>query len=227
MYADNLKCVSRDSGVLLRAAPFAAGYVRLVGHEPAPSKCVRMSTSRAVRNTMRGWVVSDEGHRWSVKLDVRNLGSHLDSTFQGWSATLAAGVRLVIARLMLVFALALDFHGRLRVARSMFLPGALHGIEASFLAEAGLRKLQAAIVRVVWSRRQSLANTGAVLSLLDGPTGCDPAFCVVWFRFPSSPPPTNHNHNHSHHRSHFGSSLFYNTFRGFSGALCGRAVVFC
>ena len=24
---------------------------------------------------------------------------------------------------------------------------------------------------------------GAVLSLLDGPTGCDPAFCVVWFRF--------------------------------------------
>ena len=28
-----------------------------------------------------------------------------------------------------------------------------------------------------------LANTGAVLSFLDGPSGCDPAFCVVWFRF--------------------------------------------
>ena len=28
-----------------------------------------------------------------------------------------------------------------------------------------------------------MANVGAVLSLLDGPTGCDPAFCVVWFRF--------------------------------------------
>ena len=40
-----------------------------------------------------------------------------------------------------------------------------------------------AICRVVWSRRQPLANVGAVLSLLDGPTGCDPAFCVVWFRF--------------------------------------------
>ena len=64
-----------------------------------------------------------------------------------------------------------------------FIPGALHGIEASFLAAAGLRKLRAAIVRVVWSRRQSLANPGAVLSLLDGPSGCDPAFCVVWFRF--------------------------------------------
>ena len=94
------------------------------------------------------------------------------------SATLAARVRLV-----LIFALPLDFHGRLRVVRSVFIPGALHGIEASFLAEAGSRKLRAAIVGVVWSRRQSLANPGAVLSLLCGPSGCDPAFCVVWFPF--------------------------------------------
>ena len=36
---------------------------------------------------------------------------------------------------------------------------------------------------MVWSRRQPLACVDAVLSLLDGPTGCDPAFCVVWFRF--------------------------------------------
>ena len=84
---------------------------------------------------------------------------------------------------MLIFALPQDFHGRLRVVRSMFLPGALHGIEASFLAEASLRKLRTAIVGVVWSRRHSLANTGAVLSLLDGLSGCDPAFCIVWFRF--------------------------------------------
>ena len=40
LYADNLKCVSRDPGVLLRAARFTTGYVRLVGQEPAPSKCV-------------------------------------------------------------------------------------------------------------------------------------------------------------------------------------------
>ena len=39
------------------------------------------------------------------------------------------------------------------------------------------------ILRVVWSRRQPLASVGAVLSLLDGPSGCDPAFCVVWFTF--------------------------------------------
>ena len=142
-----------------------------------------MSTSRAVRSALRGWVVSDEGHRWSVKLDVRDLGGPLDTTFHGWSSILASRVRLVIFRLVLVFALPLDFHGRLRVLRSMFIPGALHGIEASFLADSSLRKLRTAFLKVAWSRRQSFASVGAVLSLLDGRSGCDPAFCVVWFRF--------------------------------------------
>ena len=58
-----------------------------------------------------------------------------------------------------------------------------HGVEASLLASDSLRKLRSSVHRVVWSRRQPLASVGAVLSLLDGPTGCDPAFCVVWFRF--------------------------------------------
>ena len=40
-----------------------------------------------------------------------------------------------------------------------------------------------AVCRVVWSRRQPLACVGAVLSLLDGPAGCDFGFFVVWFRF--------------------------------------------
>ena len=183
LYADNLKCVSRDPGVLLRAARFTTGYVRLVGQEPAPSKCIFLSTSRVVRREMRDWVVTDEGDRWTVKLDVRDLGGHLDTTFRGWSSTLATRVRVAIARLVVVFALPLHFHGRLGVLRSMFIPGALHGIEASFLAESSVRKLRSAFCRVAWSRRQPIAHVGAVLSLLDGPVGCDPAFCVVWFRF--------------------------------------------
>ena len=48
LYADNLKCVSRDPAALLRAARFTAGYVRLVGKEPAPRKSVLTSTSRVV-----------------------------------------------------------------------------------------------------------------------------------------------------------------------------------
>ena len=58
---------------------------------------------------MRGSIVTDEGGRWSVKPDVRDLGCHLDTTFRGWSATLAKRVRLGIARFVLIFVLPLDF----------------------------------------------------------------------------------------------------------------------
>ena len=54
----NLKCVSRDTELLLNAARFTTGYVRLVGQEPAPSKCVLLSTSREVRKGMKEWVLS-------------------------------------------------------------------------------------------------------------------------------------------------------------------------
>ena len=64
----------------------------------------------------------------------------------------------------------LDFHGLVRVVRSMFIPGALHGIEASLLASDSLRKLRSSIRKVVFSRRQPLAGVGAVLSLMDGPS---------------------------------------------------------
>ena len=60
----------------------------------------------------------------------------------------------------------------------MYLQAALRGVEASLLASDSLRKLLSSIHRVVRSRRQPLASVGAVLSLLDGPTGCVPAFCV-------------------------------------------------
>ena len=96
---------------------------------------VLMSTSRAVPSNMWGWVVIDEGHRWSVKVDVRDLGGHLDTTLHDWSSTLASRVRFAIARLILVFALPLDFHGRLRVLRSMFIPGAWY---RGFLSCRGL-----------------------------------------------------------------------------------------
>ena len=88
LYADNLKCVSRDPGILLRLARFTTKYVRLVGQEPAPSKCVLVSTSRAVRCDMRGWIVTDEGDRWSDRLDVRDLGGtfgHYFSWLVGYS----------------------------------------------------------------------------------------------------------------------------------------------
>ena len=87
LYADNRKCVSRDPDLLLNAARFTTGYVRLVGQGPAPSKCVFLSTSKEVRKDMKEWVLSQEGDKWSVKFDVWDLGEHLDTTFRGWSST--------------------------------------------------------------------------------------------------------------------------------------------
>ena len=109
MYADNFKFVSGDFGLLLRAVQFTSGHVRLVGQEVAPSE---------VRKDMKDWVLSQDGGKWSVKIDVRDLGGYLDTTFRGWSSTLAARVRLVISRLVLIFSLALDFYGRVRVVWS-------------------------------------------------------------------------------------------------------------
>ena len=74
--------LSRDPDLLLSAARFTTGYVRLVGQVPAPSKCVLLSTSRMVRKDMKDWVLSQEGDRWSVRFDVRDLGGHLDTTFR-------------------------------------------------------------------------------------------------------------------------------------------------
>ena len=45
---------------------------------------------------MKDWVLSQEGDRWSVKFEIRDSGRHLDTTFRGWSSTLAARVRLVM-----------------------------------------------------------------------------------------------------------------------------------
>ena len=84
----------------------------------------------------------------------------MDITFRGWSSTLAARVRLVISRLVLLLVLPLDFHCRVRVVRSMCVPAAPHGTEASLLASDSSRKFRSSVCGVVWSRRQPLANVG-------------------------------------------------------------------
>ena len=61
LYADNLKCVPGDPDLIFNAARFTTGYVRLVGQEPAASKCVLLSTSRAVRTDMKSWTTVSGG----------------------------------------------------------------------------------------------------------------------------------------------------------------------
>ena len=71
----------------MRTARFTTGYVRLVGQELAPSKCVLLSTSRKVRQDMQDWVLSQDGDKLSVKIDVWDLGGQMDTTFRGWYST--------------------------------------------------------------------------------------------------------------------------------------------
>ena len=47
----------------------------------------------------------------------------------------------------------------------MFTPCALHGVESSFVSKGIFLKLRAAVVRVVRSREQPLADAGAVPGL--------------------------------------------------------------
>ena len=74
----------------------------------------------------------------------------------------------------LVSALPLGYLGKLRILRTMFIPAALHGIEASSLSQGSLFRLRAAFVRACWSSKLTLANAGTVLGMLVGPEFVDP-----------------------------------------------------
>ena len=147
LYADNLKCVSSSPWALLSAARFTNLYISLVGQEAAPRKCVLLSTSRKVRTDMASWLVTDTGDTWKVKLDVRDLGGHLDLSFRGRATTLCGRIDGVVCRAPVVQALPLDFGGGLRVLRTMFVPAALHCAEASCVSDRSLRRLRSAFVR--------------------------------------------------------------------------------
>ena len=62
-------------------------------------------------------MISDQGERWTVKLDVRDLGGHLDTTYRAWGRTLVARVLAVLWVVWLVSALPLDCRGKLRILR--------------------------------------------------------------------------------------------------------------
>ena len=73
LYADNLECTATNDGSLLRAAKFTDRYFRAVGQEASPSKCVLLSTSKAVRKRVRCWAISAGYKSWGRKLGVRDL----------------------------------------------------------------------------------------------------------------------------------------------------------
>ena len=64
-----------------------------------------------------------------------------------------------------------------------YLPAGLHAAEDSYVSSSSISAFRAAIVGAVWSSEMPLASAPAILNLLDGPVGVDPAFHIVWSRF--------------------------------------------
>ena len=183
LYADNLKRTSYTVDSVFAAAQYTVSYVHAVGQEASPSKCVLLSTSKAARRRMTSWRNLNEGCVWAVKLDVRDLGGHLDVTLRAVAGTLSNRVRIATTQVPAVGALTLGFQRMRGMVRSKYLLGGLHGCEGAAVSVTALSSFRSAIARAVWSKKLPMTNTPALLNLLDGPWGSDSAFFIVWSRF--------------------------------------------
>ena len=97
LYADSLKCTSYSVDSVLAAARYTVSYVHA-------------STSKAARRRMTAWRNEHEGCFWAVKLDVRDLGGHLDVTLRAVAGTLSSRVRIATTQVPAVGAPGVSTH---------------------------------------------------------------------------------------------------------------------
>ena len=133
---------------------------------------------------MKLWDISGDGGFWKVQLDVRHLGGHLDFTYRARAGTLSNRVGKATVGVAAVGALPLGFQVKLGLVRGKYLLAGLHAAKASYVSSSSISAFGAATVRAVWSSEMPLANALAILNLLDGPVCIDPAFHIIWARFP-------------------------------------------
>ena len=165
------------------AARFTDRYIQAVGQEASPGKCVLLSTSKATRKRMKDWAISCGNKSWAVKLDIQDLGGHLDVTNRARAHTLSSRADKATVGVHLVSALPFGFLRLVGIVRSKFLPAGLHGCEGAPISIRKVDSFRTANVRACWPRKLPMANPHAVLSLLDAPEVCDPALYVIWCRF--------------------------------------------
>ena len=67
--------------------------VMSVGQDVSPGKCLLLSTSKTVGQSMRLWDVSGDGQPWKVELDIGDLGGHLDFSWRARAGTLSERVK--------------------------------------------------------------------------------------------------------------------------------------
>ena len=149
LYADNLKCSAVCPNALCGAARFTAAYARSVGEDMSPGKCVLVSTSMAVRKSMKLWDVSSDGKPWKVELDVRDLRGHLGFTKRRGLGHSLDGSRMLRMALLLLVRFPLGFGLNWAWFGSKYLPAGLHAAEASHVSASSLSAFRASIVRSV------------------------------------------------------------------------------
>ena len=132
---------------------------------------------------MRNWAISAGNKGWGIKLDVRDLGGHLDMTNRARAGTLARRAIHATSQVCMVGALPFGFLRSVGFARAKFLPAGLHGAEGSHNSLKNLNSFRTGIVNACWPKKLPMANPQAVLSLLDAPDCCDPELYVIWSRF--------------------------------------------
>ena len=151
LYADNLKCSAERLGALFGPARFTAQYVRSVGQDVSPGKCVLHSISKSVRKTMKLWGISGDGGFWKVHLDVRDPGGHLDFTWRARACTLSKRLGEATVGVAVVGALLVVFQVKLGLVRGKYLLAGLHAAEASYVSSSSICAFRAATVRAVWA----------------------------------------------------------------------------
>ena len=133
LYADNLKCTTTHGHKQFEAARFTDQYIRAVGQEASPSKCVLRLTSKATGKRMKNWSISAGNKGWGSSW-----------MFVIWEVILIFLTGLGLVHLLVGrFALPLRFvwwvHSRLfflrlvSFVRTKFLPAGLHGAEGSHI----------------------------------------------------------------------------------------------
>ena len=127
---------------------------------------------------MTAWRNENAGCFWAVKLDVRDLGGHLDVTQRAPAGTLSSRVKEATSHVIAVGALPMGFQRRLRTVCSKYLPAGLHGCAGAPVSVSALSAFRSAV-----AKKQPMTNTPASLSLLDGPWDSASAFFVIWSRF--------------------------------------------
>ena len=118
----NLKCSAERPGALFDSARFTAQYVRSVGQDVSPGKCVLPSTSLSVRKDMKLWtylgVAACGKFSWMLRILVVILISLGGLGLEHFPKGLA---RLFLGSLLWVLYLW-GFQGKLWLVRGKYLP---------------------------------------------------------------------------------------------------------